>query len=373
QTLPALSEVTADSIDKFKEADKVVIVGFVAESDKESYKTLNTVAESLRDNFLFGVVTDAELAKKYDVTVPGVLLFKKFDDGISTFDGALTAESLQSFVKSNAVPLLAEIDGDNFSSYVETGLPLAYIFADNDEDRERLIKALQPVAKEYRGKVNFVHIDAAKYGGHASNLNLKEQWPAFGIQQPADGAKFPYDQTKEITFEGVREFVTEYVAGKISPSIKSQAVPEKNDEPVKVIVSTQFDEIVYDKEKDVFIEFYAPWCGHCKKLAPVWEELAALISSNPANSNVVIAKMDGTENDLPVHVPFRLEGFPTLKLFKAGAEKEVINYNGDRSLEDLVEFLKTNAKNTLDIPAPAPKVVKQDAEDHENYDDRDEL
>jgi len=137
-------------------------------------------------------------------------------------------------------------------------------------------------------------------------------------------------------------------------------------------VSTQFDEIVYDKEKDVFIEFYAPWCGHCKKLAPIWDELATLVSAKTANSNIVIAKMDGTENDLPAHVPFRLQGFPTLKLFKAG-DNEVIDYNGDRSLEDLISFLKTNTKNTIDIDAPL-KVVEQEADNHEGHDhDHDEL
>lgn len=47
-------------------------------------------------------------------------------------------------------------------------------------------------------------------------------------------------------------------------------------EPSKVVTLTDstFDGIVLDPEKDVFVEFYAPWCGHCKKLAPVWESFA---------------------------------------------------------------------------------------------------
>ena len=62
-------------------------------------------------------------------------------------------------------------------------------------------------------------------------------------------------------------------AGKIEAHMKSEAVPEPNDGPVKVAVAKNFDELVTKSKKDVLIEFYAPWCGHCKSLAPKYDEL----------------------------------------------------------------------------------------------------
>lgn len=63
--------------------------------------------------------------------------------------------------------------------------------------------------------------------------------------------------------------------------------------------------------------------------------------------------MDATENDLPPSVDFQVGGFPTLK-FKPAGSKTFIEFNGDRSLESLIEFVEENAKNDLTyVPPPA--------------------
>lgn len=75
------------------------------------------------------------------------------------------------------------------------------------------------------------------------------------------------------SIDNLSAFAKDLIDGKLEPFIKSEPVPEKNDGPVKVAVGKNFKELVTDSGRDALIEFYAPWCGHCQKLAPVWEEL----------------------------------------------------------------------------------------------------
>ncbi len=76
-------------------------------------------------------------------------------------------------------------------------------------------------------------------------------------------------------------------------------------------------------------------------LAPKYDELAAMY---PSDSKVTIAKVDATANDVPDEV----QGFPTIKLFPAGAKTEPITYSGSRTIEDLAAFVKENGKYKFD-------------------------
>ncbi|OAD67382.1 hypothetical protein PHYBLDRAFT_19447 [Phycomyces blakesleeanus NRRL 1555(-)] len=370
QAAPAISPLTSETFEPFKTSDRVVVVAYTDPKDEVSKATLLAAAEKLREDFLFGLVTDEAFAKEQDIKeFPSIVVYKQFDEGRVDKAGEFKVEEIEEFVRANSVPLLAEVDASNFQFYADSGLPLAYVFADSAEMLKPLVDAVSPVAKKYKGKVNFVHIDATKYGSHAANLGLKENWPAFAIQHLDTGAKFPLDQDLSITTESIENFLDNYIEGKIKPTLKSEEVPAVNDGPVKVVVGTEFKDIVLDKSKDVFLEVYAPWCGHCKKLTPIWETLGDLIKAQDASNSVVIAKMDGTENDLPEDAGFTVSGFPTLKFFKAETN-EIIDYNGDRTLEDLVQFVNENGSKNLSIKTDDVKEEKKtEAEEEIGHDE----
>jgi len=84
------------------------------------------------------------------------------------------------------------------------------------------------------------------------------------------------------------------------------------------------------------IEFYAPWCGHCKNLAPKYEKLGESFAADPT---IVIAKIDATENDTPVDI----RGFPTLMFYPADDKANPLTYEGDRTEAAMAQFVRENA------------------------------
>lgn len=102
-----------------------------------------------------------------------------------------------------------------------------------------------------------------------------------------------------------------------------------------MVVGKTFEEVVFDDSKDVLIEMYAPWCGHCKALEPTYTKLAQRYKDQP---NLVIAKLDATANDVPLE--YKAEGFPTIYFAPAGSKLKPVKYEGARELDDFVKFLK---------------------------------
>jgi len=99
---------------------------------------------------------------------------------------------------------------------------------------------------------------------------------------------------------------------------------------------------------DWFIKFYAPWCGHCKRLAPTWEEVATELKGE-----VNVAKVDVTQNRA-LGKQYGIKGFPTLLLFRRG---KMVKYSGARSKDALVNWAKS-AEATDELPGEIPVTEK---------------
>lgn len=148
--------------------------------------------------------------------------------------------------------------------------------------------------------------------------------------------KFVYGGNLDtLSVESIKNYIDDFNAGNLRPHLKSEAEPASQG-PVTVIVGTTWESIVLDKTKDVLVKYYAPWCGHCKSLAPVWEELGAAFANN---DDVVIAKFDATANEV---AGLSIRGYPTLKFYPKD-NKDGVDYEGDRDLESFKSYLKEHS------------------------------
>jgi protein disulfide-isomerase A1 len=160
--------------------------------------------------------------------------------------------------------------------------------------------------------------------------------PTIRLLDPKDNMKkFNYEgKINELSVDSLKKFIEDFKGGKLSAFLKSEEIPADNSQPVKVIVGKSFKNMVLDSDSDVLMEFYAPWCGHCKKLAPIYDELAAELKDV---KDLVIAKMDATANEVD---GVDIRGYPTLKFYPKGNKSSPVEYEGERDLAGLKNYLK---------------------------------
>lgn len=123
-----------------------------------------------------------------------------------------------------------------------------------------------------------------RFGITRVHMEEEDQVPLIIIQH-TDGKKF-FKPNLEPDHLAAR--LKAYKDGDVAPFVKSEPIPATNNEPVKVLVGETLQEIVFNSGKNVLLEFYAPWCGHCKSLAPILDEVAVSFQSD---SDVVITKL----------------------------------------------------------------------------------
>jgi len=349
---PAVPVEGADAATKFKTDNEVAVVGFVSGDKLDAF---NAAGDSF-DDVPFGVL-DADAAAALEVAEGQVALLKQFDDGRVNFDGE-GSDALIAFVKAEQLPLVNEFSDKTAPKIFGGDLKQHNLLfaAKSASDYDTIYAAYSEAAKSFKGKLLFVLVDCDV----EDNKRVME---FFGITEEncpdmrvinmeKNMAKYA-PESADLTTAGITGFVNGVLDGTIKRHLKSEEVPDNSDNAVKVVVGKNFDELVMDPTKNVFVEFYAPWCGHCKSLAPVWDELGEKYKDHP---NIVIAKSDATANEFET---VEVQGFPTLKFFPAGGEMQ--DYNGGRTLDDFVKFLEPDA-------APA-----EDAEEADEGDGHDEL
>ncbi|KIY97413.1 prolyl 4-hydroxylase, beta polypeptide [Monoraphidium neglectum] len=123
-----------------------------------------------------------------------------------------------------------------------------------------------------------------------------------------------------------------------APLIAAEEEEKKEEDAALVLTKDNFEEKVKGS-KFALVEFYAPWCGHCKRLEPEYSKAAATLKEHDASIIIGKArfKVDATvETDLGQQ--FNVGGYPTIKWFVDGQEAQ--DYNGPRDADGIVQWVK---------------------------------
>jgi protein disulfide-isomerase A1 len=344
----AVAILNEQNITSFIDSSDVVLVAYFENPESESAKIYNQLALALHES-PFGIVTDKSLI---DLKDSGVVLFKKFDEKKAVLNAEFTEEQFRLFVKEKSVPLLNYFFGSPkiFDSEVRSHL---FYFGNKDDENNAATEAfLREAAQLFRGRLifSFVDVQSPLTQRVCEFFQVsKENAPGlYAFNLTEEGLSKYRPDTLPTEIEGLKAFLSDFFAGTLTPFLKSAEPVPYEGKGVRVLVGKDHDSVVSDSSRVVFVEYYAPWCGHCKSLAPIWEELAQHFDGN---DQVTIAKFDATANEVQ---SVNIQGFPTLYLFNK--DNQMIAFQGGRTLEELIKFVQSVLDGTY-VPV----------EDNEDY------
>lgn len=369
---------TTEEAQKILEAGKPVVLGYL--SSLEGLDSVELAAASkLEDDIDFYQTANSDVAKLFhidpEVKRPALVMIKKEAEGIYHFSGEFTKSNVAEFVTGNKLPLVITLTQQTAQQVFENPIKKQLLLFATSKDAEEYLPIFKEAATQYKGKVVsvYVQLDNEEVGQQVSEY--------FGVRSDApsvlaytgneDSRKFLMDG--EISLTNIKSFAEKFLEDNLKPFYKSDPIPEMNEGDVKIVVGNNFDEIVLNESKDVLLEIYAPWCGHCQALEPTYNKLAKHLRGI---DSLVIAKMDGSMNE---HPRAKADGFPTILFFPAGNKSfDPITVDTDRTVVAFYKFLKKHASIPFKLQKQAKEEKAKDIDAKESqesasHDSKDEL
>jgi len=313
---------------------------YFGQEDSEEFKVFSHIG-SQEDHIPFYHITSPELMK-LEGNVK-LVLYTKFEHGKMPYPSSspFTEQAIRKFIDEHRYPLVLSFEEDESIDIVfGKEKPAIFHFYGEEESKFKTqFKDLARAEKWNRESKKLIFAEAnfteglgarlAQYMG-VENDGKESIWIAHAKKTELHKYQYP----GVFNTEDVKEFIENWRFNKLSRHYKSQNIPEKNDGNVKVVVGKSYQDIVMGNKKYILLEFYAPWCGHCKEFEPIYNELGA---RHTDNNKLIISKIDATNNEIP---GIGITAFPTIRLYKPDMKHAPVEYTGERKLEAIESFLK---------------------------------
>ncbi|XP_041371149.1 protein disulfide-isomerase A3-like [Gigantopelta aegis] len=350
---PTSKELTSvEDADKFLDNAEYGVIGFFESAEDTDAKTFQKVADSMSSDMRFAHTYEKSVKDKLKVK-EGIVLYRpkrfhsKFEENTVEFNDDMKVPKIKSWIEETSIGL-CPLRTQDLAEKLKKPLFVAYYNVDYTKNvkgtnywRNRIMKVGSKLQKEGK-KVYFAISNHSDMSFELTECGIEDANGEKPVVCARDTRDRKFKMTDEFSMDTFEQFVKDVLDDKVEPYLKSEPVPDNTDNAVKVVVAKNFDEIVNDEEKDVLIEFYAPWCGHCKSLAPKYDELAEKLKDEPS---ITIAKMDATAND--VSKPYEVQGFPTIYFSPKGSKGSPKKYSGGREVDDFLKYLAKEATDEL--------------------------
>lgn len=356
---------TTSELDVLVEANDASVLGVFASADSANAKAFLAWAADTELGIPLAITTSEELRNHLGFNEDTIVVHRNFEEPRvhKSVESGVDKAAVESFVVAETTPLIQEFTQQSAKKIFGSPITKHALFFTNkaSDHHASVYETFTHTAKHYKGKALFVNVPATSDNQRVLDFfDIKtESLPVFVMldMDPEGGnmKKYPF-QGGALESTNINAHIEQVLAGQATPFLKSEEpTPEDTAGDVVVVKGKSFKSLVFDQPKDVFLEFYAPWCGHCKKLSPTWDELGAKYK----DSNTIIAKIDATANELDV-AGLQAKGFPTLYWIPGDKSKAPIKYEGARELDDLVKF--------VDNHSSSKKGAAHDHHDHDGHD-----
>mmetsp|Transcript_30763 Transcript_30763/g.52034 ORF Transcript_30763/g.52034 Transcript_30763/m.52034 type:complete len:498 (+) Transcript_30763:36-1529(+) len=345
---------TLEDVEALQEKYDVFVLGVFSSLTSPAVKAYQALADDDEDSIYVWTMTASDEIKDklfYPRKIGSkefILVLKNFDELRADFaiTGKFNTPTIKSFVQENSIPIVVNWDPLAWKKISAAGMKhhLFFITDPTKPHHNRTMQAYSEVGAEFKSQLSFINVPISEEKIIDFFSIDKSKLPSSVIIDFSDDE----NGMKKYVYRGqnqgssISKWVKKFVDGDLKAELKSEK--ETLDDTtgnVVVLRGTSFADLVLNNDKDVFVEFYAPWCGHCKALAPIWEELGEHFEDN---SNMIIAKMDATANEIEVD-GVEVESYPQLYLFPANDKSNPIHYQGERELEGFVSFLEEQVPN----------------------------
>ncbi|CAB3403471.1 unnamed protein product [Caenorhabditis bovis] len=264
---------------------------------------------------------------------------------------------------------IEELTASNFDSKVteKSSFWVTVFYVPNCEKCKQFSKQFIELAKNFKGVAKFgaINVKAEKKLAKALGVDSNKECPAMKVFTPdsakpisiqLDDLKNPIkiaDQIKNVIVKTIENRFQN-----VKPEKRKRVITKKaeDDFPGEVVVLTDsnFEKLVFNSKHPWMVEFFAPWCGHCQRLAPEWKEAAKKMGGK-----VKFGALDATVHNQMAQ-KFGIQGFPTIKYFGPGStDRDAIDFHGERTAQGLINFATEKATEIV----PPPEIIEGISED----------